>query len=172
MPLLEADYCEKESFAWTTIPPRKDVGATWENKEAVQPTRDFDWPRKARDRYEIHRRVQRVYQWHRKQQRKSSGPQISERFRKTFVALADEWYRDAQFLSVASKAVSHPSYFEIVALGPRVIPLILEQLRDRPSHWFVALRALAKVDPAEEGADRSASRDAWLEWGRKRGYIE
>jgi hypothetical protein len=88
-----------------------------------------------------------------------------------FSVLASQWNEQTQYLSIGAKAVSHPAYFEIVAMGPKVIPLVLEELRDRPSQWFVALRALAKIDPVPPNANRSEAREAWLRWGLQNGYI-
>lgn len=96
----------------------------------------------------------------------------TESKREEFSSLAERWRNDTKYLSITSKAVSHPDYFQIVAMGSAAIPLILEELRDRPAHWFVALRALAKTDPVPRDANPSAARQAWLEWGRHHGYID
>jgi hypothetical protein len=57
-------------------------------------------------------------------------------------------------------------------MGKPVVPLLLESLRDSPTHWFAALRATANVDPCAVDANPSQAREAWLSWGRALGYID
>jgi hypothetical protein len=56
-------------------------------------------------------------------------------------------------------------------MGKPALPLLLEVLRDKPSHWFAALRAVANVDPVDPEANPSEARKAWLDWGKSEGYI-
>ena len=95
---------------------------------------------------------------------------VGERFRK----LADLWRKETGMHSSMSKRLGHPAYREIIALGEKVLPLILRELRDRPDHWFEALKAITKQTPvtAEERADPKKARAAWLRWGKDRGLID
>ena len=95
-----------------------------------------------------------------------------EQLRAEFETLAEQWRQDTQHLSVISKAVSHPAYFRIMGMGDAVVPLLLEALRDRPAHWFAALRATANVDPSPVNANPAEAREAWLRWGRDSGLID
>jgi hypothetical protein len=96
----------------------------------------------------------------------------SERLRAEFRSLVEQWRRDTHHFSQISKKVTHPAYFRIMGMGERAIPLLLEELRDRPSHWFSALKAIANFDPVPTGASPAMARDAWLEWGRKNRLID
>ena len=96
----------------------------------------------------------------------------AEQYRVEFEALSKRWQRDTKHLSLVSRKISHPAFLRIVGIGESVIPLLLEALRDRPAHWFVALRATANVDPVPENANPSEARRAWLQWGRSQGYID
>ena len=96
----------------------------------------------------------------------------SEQIRVEFNELAEQWLRDTRHLSLISQKVAHPVYFRIIGLGRPVVPLLLEELRDRPSHWFVALKATANADPVPPGVNPAAAREAWLDWGRQHGLIE
>jgi hypothetical protein len=96
----------------------------------------------------------------------------AESIRPEFARLAEEWRIDTQHLSQISKKVLHPAYFRIMGMGEPATPLLLEALRDRPAHWFAALRAITNIDPASPGSNPSAARDAWLDWGRKHGLID
>jgi hypothetical protein len=96
----------------------------------------------------------------------------SEMYRAEFEALSRRWQRDTKHLSLVSKKIIHPAFLRIIGMGEPAIPLILEALRDRPAHWFVALRATANIDPVSEDANPSEAREAWLAWGRSQGYID
>ena len=96
----------------------------------------------------------------------------SETVRQEFTQLAEQWRRETQHLSLISRKVAHPAYFRIVGMGEAVVPLLLEALRDRPAHWFAALRATANADPATSGASPSAMRAAWLKWGAESGLVD
>ncbi len=63
-------------------------------------------------------------------------------------------------------------YQQIIGLGSSVIPLILEDLAKEPDHWGWALEAITGENPVPEEAagDITAIADAWLAWGRDRGY--
>jgi hypothetical protein len=88
-----------------------------------------------------------------------------------FRALAAQWYQETGPLSSITKQAMHPAYQRIIAMGPRVIPLILKELQVRPAHWFWALNALTGVDPAREQTTFKGAVEAWLKWGYKQGYI-
>jgi len=96
----------------------------------------------------------------------------TERLRPEFTNLAEQWRRDTRHLSLISKKITHQDYFRITGMGKPVIPLLLEELRKRPAHWFAALRATANVDPSPDGATPLQARDAWLKWGKSQGYID
>lgn len=96
----------------------------------------------------------------------------AKQLRTEFSILAEQWRRDTQHLSQISKKVTHPAYFRIMGMGERVVPLLLEELRDRPGHWFAALKATANVEPVPGGANPSTAREAWLDWGRSEGLLD
>jgi hypothetical protein len=75
------------------------------------------------------------------------------------------------FVSAAQTIVLHPAYQRIIGLGYPVVPLILRELQERPSHWFAALSAITGEDPADPNADFNGRVRAWLAWGRDRGYL-
>jgi len=92
---------------------------------------------------------------------------------RTFRALADTWREETRFLSSVPDRIMHPAYQRIIGLGPAVVPLLLRDLERQPAHWFWALRAITGEDPAarEDAGAVQKTTDAWLEWGRKRGYV-
>jgi hypothetical protein len=56
-------------------------------------------------------------------------------------------------------------------MGREGLPLLLEELSKQPDHWLVALNAITGIDPVPTGATFKEAVDAWLEWGRKKGYL-
>ena len=96
----------------------------------------------------------------------------AEELRVEFEGLSKRWQRDTRHLSQISKKVGHPAYLRIIGMGEAAIPLLLEALRDRPTHWFAALRATANTDPCPIDANPSGARIAWLSWGSSHGYID
>lgn len=92
---------------------------------------------------------------------------LSQAFRR----LAAEWREATRFDSGPS--TEHPAYRAVVALGPDVVPVILDDLARSPDWWFAALRELTGVDPVPN-ADRGRlgeMAEHWLAWGRARGLV-
>jgi hypothetical protein len=86
--------------------------------------------------------------------------------------LAEEWRNETRFYSSIVRITSHPDYQRIIGMGPSAIPYVLEQLRAYPGHWFAALDALTQGEnPASEAESMEAAREAWLVWGREKGYL-
>ncbi len=92
---------------------------------------------------------------------------------RTFNGLADRWERATGMYSSPTKRFSHPDYQAVIDMGPQVIPMILQRLKDKPDDWFFALKRLADGHDAAQGIDNfDDAVEAWLEWGRIRGLIE
>jgi hypothetical protein len=95
-----------------------------------------------------------------------------DRTTERFNSYVSEWRKDTLALSSIPEKVNHPSYLKVIALGPTIVPSILKELRDRPTHWFAALEALTEDGPLGSFARFDDRRAAWLEWGMQRGFIE
>ena len=92
-----------------------------------------------------------------------------------FQELSRQWKYETGHLSVASMIAMHPAYQRIIAMGERAIPLILEDLREEPHHWFRALAALADeapIIPEKDKGNIRAMSNAWIEWGKRKQYID
>lgn len=96
----------------------------------------------------------------------------ADELRVEFEALSKRWQRDTRHLSLVAKKITHPAYFRIAGMGEAAIPLLLEALRDRPAHWFAALRATANTDPSKLDDTPTQAREAWITWGISEGYID
>lgn len=95
----------------------------------------------------------------------------NEDFVAEFRQLADTWRRETAVLSSLHRIVLNPAYQRIIGLGPAAIPLILDELRNRPGHWFWALHAITDENPVTSGATFKEAVNAWLNWGRAKGYV-
>jgi len=89
-----------------------------------------------------------------------------------FNHLANTWKAETGMLSRLDQKYMHPAYQQIIGMGKAAIPFILRDLRATRGHWFWALRAIARENPVpqESAGDIDKVIEAWLEWGRKRGY--
>ena len=91
-----------------------------------------------------------------------------------FKRLLSEWKMQAAPLPSATAMAMLPSYQEIIGMGEPALPLILNELKERPAHLFWALRAISGVDPvAPENRGRIDKMiEAWINWGRQKRIIE
>ena len=88
-----------------------------------------------------------------------------------FRHLVDQWRKETRYLSSLSKISMHPAYQKIIGIGKEGVPLILREMQERGGHWLWALYAITDEDPAPPNANFDEAVQAWLNWGRQRGYI-
>jgi hypothetical protein len=90
-----------------------------------------------------------------------------------FHSLAEQWRRETGMLSSVPKMAMHPAYQRIIGMGERAIAPIMQELQWRPDHWFWALNAITGENPVpqESAGNLRQMAQAWIEWGRRRGYI-
>lgn len=84
------------------------------------------------------------------------------------------WQHDTKHVGFATEIALHPAYQEIIGMGKSVIPMILGELKKEPHHWFWALSSITgdnPIKPEQRGIMREMI-NAWLEWGREKGYID
>lgn len=86
-------------------------------------------------------------------------------------ALAAQWLAETQFVSSAHVLFLNSSYQRIIGLGKQVLPLLLRKLDEQPANWFWALECITREDPAPTNASFNDRSQAWLTWGRMKGYI-
>ncbi len=87
-------------------------------------------------------------------------------------SLIDEWRRDTATSSSVRLKTSHPAFHRIVGMGEQSIPIILDQLKKRPSYLFWALSEISgdnAIKPDSIGKVREMI-ESWLNWGKSRGY--
>jgi hypothetical protein len=97
---------------------------------------------------------------------KKTDPQL------TFETLASEWKEQVGGSSFVAEKTNHPAYQKIIEMGQVVVPFILRELEQKPTHWFEALKAITGVNPVqpEQRGRTKQMAQAWLKWGREQGY--
>lgn len=96
------------------------------------------------------------------------GPRVRQRFSR----LADEWRLGRGHSSKLTDLAMHPAYQQIIGMGERAVPLLLEEMKERPDQWDWALRAITGEDPVprDSWGKLNEIAAAWIAWGRERGY--
>lgn len=91
-----------------------------------------------------------------------------------FSNLEKEWKESTSMFSSITEIVMHPSYQQIIGMGPTAIPLIFLSMRREPDHWFWALSAITGENPVsiEHRGKIKKMTDDWLDWGHKHFYLE
>jgi hypothetical protein len=91
-----------------------------------------------------------------------------------FRDLAQVWRKETINLSFSHQKSQHQAYKEIIALGWPVVPIILAELKQKPSLWFDALTAITGEDPIvghpEVYGDVKAMAQCWIDWGKQKGF--
>ncbi len=100
-------------------------------------------------------------------------PALKETTRHRFERLALEWKEQSKFLSNSAKMAMLKPYQRIIGMGESALPLILEELAKEPDHWFWALEMISEQDPVPSEAVGSVNEmaQAWIDWGKKQGYL-
>jgi len=91
-----------------------------------------------------------------------------------FMNHASKWLTETEFLSSVHETVLHPSYQRIIGMGTDALPLIFEELRKKPGHWFWALHAITGAEPVPDQDKGRVKKMAehWINWGKEEGIIE
>jgi hypothetical protein len=92
-----------------------------------------------------------------------------------FKNFADQWRADRTTTSSITDIVLAPAYQAIIGMGPRAIGFILRELdeqKEDPDHWFLALQALTRSNPVrqEDEGNLQQMAAAWLKWAASKGY--
>ena len=101
-----------------------------------------------------------------------SRPAIDQsELREEFSKLARVWYEDTARLSLVQQMAMHPAYQAIIGMGRDALPFIFRELQQSRDHWLWALHAITRQDAARPDQTFEEAVDAWLDWGKNRGYL-
>jgi len=85
-----------------------------------------------------------------------------------FERLTTEFKEATKYSSNPGDTINHPSYQKIINMGPRVLPLIFEDVKRDNGFWYEALRQLTGSDPVPKSqwGDIKAMNKTWLKWAK------
>src|SRR5262245_38789145 len=91
-----------------------------------------------------------------------------------FERLKKEWYDRTSFHSNPDIIFGHPAYQKMIDLGPEIIPLVFEEVKQHRGWWILALHLVVGVNPIPEKMRGRYPEmvECWLKWGREHGYTE
>ena len=100
-------------------------------------------------------------------------PSSADALARRFHSLTATWRRETALQSSVTAVAMHPAYQQIIGLGEPALPLIFQELRREPDHWFWVLRAITGENPIHEenAGDLEAMTSDWLSWGGAHGYL-
>ena len=89
-----------------------------------------------------------------------------------FKRLADTWKKQTGHLSNINTRCTHAAYQQIIGMGKAVILFILRDLKKTQEDWFWALTAITGENPipARDAGYIDKMTEAWLRWGKAKGY--
>jgi hypothetical protein len=93
---------------------------------------------------------------------------VEQRFRRLEAA----WEADTLVLSDPTRITEHWAFQEILRMGKAVIPFMLRDLEREPHLWVWALPRITGENPVPASAAGNIRKmgEAWLAWGREKGY--
>ena len=91
-----------------------------------------------------------------------------------FYTYKNKWEEEIAGLSSPPAIVLNKNYLKIIGMGESIVPLILIELKKKPKNWLFALEILIKEEenPTNKEMGYKESVQAWLNWGKLKGYIE
>jgi len=84
--------------------------------------------------------------------------------RDRFHRLRSQWKEQSRYLSNTAQMSILGPYQRIIGMGTAALPLILDELRREPDHWFWALESITEenpVPPADAGRVQAMAA-AWI----------
>ena len=90
-----------------------------------------------------------------------------KKLREKFNNLAETWEKETEFVSSINDIIIHPAHMQIIGMGPKTVPLILDRMQKESGLWFWALEFITGENPVTEDirGNIQAMRQAWLDWG-------
>lgn len=91
-----------------------------------------------------------------------------------FQSLSSKWKAETGVYSITFQKIND-TYLDIIAMGPKVLPLILKDMTspNGSAHWHSALKAITRINPVkdDELSKPKKIKEAWVKWGKENGII-
>lgn len=89
-----------------------------------------------------------------------------------FCHLVQKMLSETRSESSTQRIAMHPAYQQIIGLGQPAVPFLLREIERKSGRWFWAMKSITREDPVPV-SDRGRTKkmvDAWLTWGKQKGY--
>lgn len=145
--------------------PLKKRGVEWAKPKAIS------WQE---EDAKMHARVVSIAEYRHSSSRLNICAIAAEPLPVRFKRLLMEWRKQTAHLSSIRAKVMVPQYLEIIGMGQAALPLILNELKQKRTYLFPALRAITGIDPVkkEDRGNLKLMANSWIEWGRQQHIIE
>lgn len=88
-----------------------------------------------------------------------------------FWDLVRQWEYDMKYKSSATQILSHPSVAGVIQMGPEVIPLVLNAMKENFHLTFVLHKLTGEWPVKDEYAGNGPKIvECWRKWAKKHGY--
>ena len=93
---------------------------------------------------------------------------VEERLRR----LEAIWEAETLVFSDPARITAHWAFQEILSMGDAVVPLMLRDLEREAKLWVWALPRITGENPVppSDGGNITKMSEAWVRWGREKGY--
>lgn len=87
--------------------------------------------------------------------------------------LVGQWIEERPRGGNVHRITETPAYRSIIEMGERALRPLLMRLRRKPEHLFHALHEITEENPIPASAEGKIKlmADAWVQWGKSRGYL-
>ena len=82
-----------------------------------------------------------------------------------------KWYVETRFSSNLTDIVGNRNFQQIVSLGNKVVPIILNELKNKPSNLVWALNIILNQKISKRPISIAEASKSWVLWGRKAGLV-
>jgi hypothetical protein len=90
-----------------------------------------------------------------------------------FNYLYNEWIEEIKYQSSIDSIINNDYYKKILSMGWKVVPYIIDALKAKPNHLFLALSEITgenPVKPEHYGKIKDITRD-WIEWWNEKSHV-
>lgn len=91
---------------------------------------------------------------------------IMDNVKQKFLKLRKEWFDDTAHLSSPIQSAKHPAYQQVIGMGPKVVPFLIQDQLENGTHWFWALQSITGENPIQENHRGNIEKMAndWNRW--------
>jgi hypothetical protein len=81
-----------------------------------------------------------------------------------FNSLLNNWYKETAFSSNLNSIINNKNFVQILSFGKKAIPLIIEEINNKPSYLVWALNIILNKKISKENITISEASRKWVNW--------